>query len=817
MRKISFVAVLLLFCAAALHAAPGGGTPTPLPPSAVVFSNTTLHFNAPTDTFTASVSAPADGAWLTGSAKWSTDLLFGWDCSHSYTADLSPNNNDYAPLFIAGWSAAGICANEYPVYGCLNCGIDWGGVKNYQYMTTDNSPGFLAPGGGTVTLRTNNGGGQDDHLTIYVQQVNRDAMVNMTIFQSDAVDDPSPADSTEVQSRYFIANTADRVPVVPVFHYGVTSTGADVQYPAGPSVTYLATWDTGQTSTPDIAFAPAAKTVHGHTILGVPIPKMATGSHTFTIKATLPSGKTYTSPSMTVFVYAQVIYLTYGTAFNPKNPTDDLPKFVPGQDANGNNVDLRNGPQSVQLNIIIPKGSSGTFNIHLDPTHYPGIAMNYPLSGADTNPDIDFGGLSTDQNNVPIPKGGGTKVYSVPLQIHDYAGAATIEVTMPYRKTTFTARRRIPLDDDNNGLPDAGWTATGGTHIDTAGLQATGDVDVAGGSIGADAAVTGDGLSNFEEFRGFFTAGTYARLNPREKDIFVDIDPAFLLNGSAASPVAALTTLTPRIHYLDPTEVQGTDLPSRAILRAQAVVDFNRATVPVAHPRSERAVRLVYQTSFYPAVHLAGPNIDVPVWEVGYLGATLSDDILDIDVLNAPGNVATINTPMRTQFSEEYTRTFTNLAVNTTFSYPYHYDANGNVVPQCTFQGQSGCDVWDTTNLLIIPSLQDNAWGFLYTVPDPGHDPVEHYSLQARNCGSDTAVLGGLNSLQMERLKGFIAAHEMGHAMHMDHLRSFVSDCGDLMFDTEASAPHRQAMSNYLPQPSGFSTKDQAMIRLWEP
>jgi hypothetical protein len=172
---------------------------------------------------------------------------------------------------------------------------------------------------------------------------------------------------------------------------------------------------------------------------------------------------------------------------------------------------------------------------------------------------------------------------------------------------------------------------------------------------------------------------------------------------------------------------------------------------------------------------------------------------------------------MRTQFSEEYTRTFTNLAVNTTFSYPYHYDANGNVVPQCTFQGQSGCDVWDTTNLLIIPSLQDNAWGFLYTVPDPGHDPVEHYSLQARNCGSDTAVLGGLNSLQMERLKGFIAAHEMGHAMHMDHLRSFANNCGDLMFDNEAPPPHRQAMSNYLPQPSGFSTNDQAMIRLWEP
>ena len=303
MRKISFVAALLSLCAAGLYAAPGGGTPAPLPPSAVIFSNT-YHFASPATTFTANVSAPVDGAWLTGKATWSTDLLFGWDCSHSFTAMLSPNANDYSPLFIAGWEPSRICTMEYPVYGCLNCGIEWGGVGSWQYMTTNNYPGFLAAGTGTVTLSTNNGGGQDDHVDLYLQQVNRDAMVNMTTFQSLDPNDPSPASSTEVASRYFIANTADRVPVVPVFHYGVNSNGGDIQYPAGPSVTYEATWDTGQTSTPDIAFAPTTKALHGHTILGVPIPKMATGKHTFTVTAKLPSGKTYTTPSMEVFVYA---------------------------------------------------------------------------------------------------------------------------------------------------------------------------------------------------------------------------------------------------------------------------------------------------------------------------------------------------------------------------------------------------------------------------------------------------------------------------------------------------------------------------------
>lgn len=76
--------------------------------------------------------------------------------------------------------------------------------------------------------------------------------------------------------------------------------------------------------------------------------------------------------------------------------------------------------------------------------------------------------------------------------------------------------------------------------------------------------------------------------------------------------------------------------------------------------------------------------------------------------------------------------------------------------------------------------------GHLHTVSDPAHDPVEHYSLQARNCGSDTPLPGGLTTIQMERLKGLLAAHGMGHAMHMAPVGSSAGDGGDLMFDDEA-------------------------------
>src|SRR5712691_8574572 len=172
----------------------------------------------------------------------------------------------------------------------------------------------------------------------------------------------------------------------------------------------------------------------------LPISKLATGSHTFTVTATLPSGRTFTTLSMTVFVYAKSIYVTVNTAFDPRNPQDDLPNFIPGSDLNGVDLDLRSGPQSVQLNILISRGSSGTFDVHLrDVTHYPGVAMNFPIGAPnpDPDPDIDFGSGIVDLMAVPIPHGGSPKVVRLPLYIHDYAAAATIEATIPHRRTTF--------------------------------------------------------------------------------------------------------------------------------------------------------------------------------------------------------------------------------------------------------------------------------------------------------------------------------------------------------------------------------------------
>jgi hypothetical protein len=545
MFKLAAIVATLVFAVTPAFGAPPSKS-TPLPPSATLFSGD-YSFSTVGRTYSVPVSVPVDDAWLTGTGAWNYSSYPHWDCSHSYTGTLVPNGNDYAPLFIAGWIPDRICSGQFPVFGCLTCGVAFGGQKAYagNYMTTSNTPGFMAAGTGTIILSSNNDGGQSDLLTFFfVEQVNRDAMVNMTIRQSVDEENPFPASDTEVAERYFIANSGERIPVVPIFHYGTESNGADRQFPAGPGIVWSATWDSGADAIVEERFAPQG--LHGHSILAVSIPTLTTGTHTFTVMATLPSGKTYTSQAMSVFVYAQNIYITLEGDFKPKAPVDQAPQFIPGSAFDGTSLDLRTTPQMVQLNILVGRGSSGTFDVKLtNISRLPGIAMNYPITGTDTNPDMDFGGGEIQKLAVPIPKGGAPKVVTLPLYIRDYAASATVEVTMPYRKTTFTTQRRLPIDTKNsNGLPDAGWWFVNRAspieylHVADTNLSKASDDEVAdppGAPLpdpltGAPKAqgISGDGLTAFEEFRGFFVEGQHTRTNPHRKDLFVRIDNQLL-------------------------------------------------------------------------------------------------------------------------------------------------------------------------------------------------------------------------------------------------------------------------------------------------
>ncbi len=465
----------------------------------------------------APVNVPFDGAWLVSRASNVGSYM---DCFHRYAADLVPNFSQYAsPLFQLGVDQGRqeACLGSY----CYSCYTHWGGQITYTYHTTTTNPGFLPPGGGVVGVRTLTGGGTGDTLSLYLAQVNRDVMESVSMFLVRAEDDPVPLQPDEINAAYFIANSADRVPVVLEFRYGTD------YFPAGPGLTYSATWDGTTTVVP--AYNPGPLMPLGYSILGVPIPKLPTGKHKFTVKATLPGGKAYTTDPMDVFVYAQNIYVTVEGSFAPKATVDQAPQFIPGSTLSGGDLDLTIGPQIVQLNILVGRGSSGTFDVRLkNVTHYPGVAMNYPADAPspDPNPDIDFGGGAIEKLGVTIPKGGAPKVVTLPLYIRDYAASATVEVTMPYRKTSFVTTQILPIDRDNNSLPDAGWYA-GTTRIETLGMQPGNDGDALPAMRLAipPTAPNGDGdnLTNFEEYRGFVLEGQHQRFNPGIKDFVVDV------------------------------------------------------------------------------------------------------------------------------------------------------------------------------------------------------------------------------------------------------------------------------------------------------
>lgn len=54
---------------------------------------------------------------------------------------------------------------SFSTVGTTDSGVDERKAFPGNSMTTDNTPGFVAAGNGTIILKSNNGGGQSDRLT----------------------------------------------------------------------------------------------------------------------------------------------------------------------------------------------------------------------------------------------------------------------------------------------------------------------------------------------------------------------------------------------------------------------------------------------------------------------------------------------------------------------------------------------------------------------------------------------------------------------------------------------------------------------------
>lgn len=248
----------------------------------------------------------------------------------------------------------------------------------------------------------------------------------------------------------------------------------------------------------------------------------------------------------------------------------------PGSTQNGADVDLTAGPQTVQLiaffldedgNIVAPPSGSASVSFSLDNVSaLPGIAMN---AGSGTAPSPDFSLVSSSAQF------GSDLTARVNLRVLDYGGYGRVSAS----HSGLSAQQWIPKGGDQlpTSMPPLGWTAADASVVPGGGSPGadseTGpDAAATGGSGNAN---TGDGLTAFEEYRGFFIRGQHVRLDPAKKDLFVASD--FLNEGHGFAD-----NLKIKVWDVDPAEIG----PQREI-------NFNGSNLPgVSSHYLQRALRI---------------------------------------------------------------------------------------------------------------------------------------------------------------------------------------------------------------------------------
>jgi hypothetical protein len=176
-----------------------------------------------------------------------------------------------------------------------------------------------------------------------------------------------------------------------------------------------------------------------------------------------------------------------------------LPEWAPGAPLQTVYV-VVNGSATTPI-LVPPTGTAPSaanpnpFLAERTTSAYPGNCTNF---GTDTGPDFAFDTLQRASIGGAI---------GYPLISNDCGGMAVIRVG----NDTFV----IPGDINLNGIPDS-WEAT----FCPANSCPTGreDVDTSQGNT-----ALGDGLSAFDEYRGFIVSGAHIRTDPRQKDLFVHL------------------------------------------------------------------------------------------------------------------------------------------------------------------------------------------------------------------------------------------------------------------------------------------------------
>jgi hypothetical protein len=176
----------------------------------------------------------------------------------------------------------------------------------------------------------------------------------------------------------------------------------------------------------------------------------------------------------------------------------------------------------------------------------PGVCGNFPYAEADLSLDITFAddtpGITVDPNdpthawsNEKIRTG---KPLTIVLEVWDYAASGRLEVkgrNLDFEGIYEPTKEKflhLPYDRNQNTIADA-WEQKEGVFAMDA--ESDEDLEPDNGSN-----KHGDGLTIFEEYRGFSVGGKHIRTNPKVKDFFV----ANTIGHRAVDGIALLQSVT---------------------------------------------------------------------------------------------------------------------------------------------------------------------------------------------------------------------------------------------------------------------------------
>lgn len=204
-------------------------------------------------------------------------------------------------------------------------------------------------------------------------------------------------------------------------------------------------------------------------------------------------------------------------------PDTSYKRWLPGQD-NGK-------PRKLTVKVKMePKNAGdptpkGAFDLYLhNVSAVPGDCMNWPADNPSTEPDIKF---SPDMPGVlidPLDPTHATTTHDdlsemdVIVETTDYGAWGELEVRCEAMglkaKYADTGEEllRIPYDTNKNHIADA-WEDDNGVKD----KAAKSDEDATPAGDGD----PGDGLTIYEEYRGFYVDGKHLRTDPKVKDLFV--------------------------------------------------------------------------------------------------------------------------------------------------------------------------------------------------------------------------------------------------------------------------------------------------------